>query len=96
MGERVIVESMRLNGRLIATDDTYRVTVNDFLAGGGDGFRVLREGRDAIGGPLDIEALTELRATRVARSTAAPGPLRRASCDAAERPRGSRTSLRFQ
>ena len=56
-GERVIAESMRLDGRIITTDGTYRVTVSSFLASGGDGFRVLRDGRDAIGGPLDIEAL---------------------------------------
>lgn len=57
VGARVIADSMRLDGRTIAADGTYRVTVNDFLVGGGDGFRVLREGRDAVGGPLDIEAL---------------------------------------
>lgn len=56
-GERVIADSMRLNGRAIAADSNYRVTVNSYLAGGGDGFRVLRDGRDAVGGPLDIEAL---------------------------------------
>jgi len=46
-----------LDGRIITSDGTYRVTVSSFLASGGDGFRVLRDGRDAIGGPLDIEAL---------------------------------------
>ncbi len=56
-GERVIADSIRLNGRGIAADGNYRVTVNSYLAGGGDGFRVLRDGRDAVGGPLDIEAL---------------------------------------
>jgi 5'-nucleotidase len=56
-GERVIADSMRLNGRSIAADGNYRVTVNSYLASGGDGFRVLRDGRDAVGGPLDIEAL---------------------------------------
>jgi len=56
-GSRVIADSMRLNGRAIDAGATYRVTVNDFLASGGDGFRVLRDGRDAVGGPLDVEAL---------------------------------------
>jgi 5'-nucleotidase len=56
-GTRVIGDSMRLNGQSIAADGNYRVTFNSFLAGGGDGFRVLRDGRDAEGGPLDIEAL---------------------------------------
>lgn len=57
VGARVIADSMRLDGRTITTDGTYRVTLNDFLVGGGDGFRVLRDSRDAVGGPLDIEAL---------------------------------------
>jgi 5'-nucleotidase len=36
-----------------------RVTINSFLASGGDSFRVLRAGRDRVGGPLDIDAFTE-------------------------------------
>jgi 5'-nucleotidase len=48
---------MRLDGRPIELDDTYRVTVNNFLAEGGDGFRVLREGTDRADGPADIDAL---------------------------------------
>lgn len=57
-GHRVIAASLRLNGRAIDADRPYRVTVNDFLARGGDSFRVLRDGADAVGGPLDIDALT--------------------------------------
>ncbi|MCU0775013.1 MAG: 5'-nucleotidase C-terminal domain-containing protein, partial [Ideonella sp.] len=34
-----------------------RFTVNSFLAEGGDGFAVLREGRERLGGELDIDAL---------------------------------------
>ena len=36
---------------------SYRVTVNDFLARGGDGFTALREGVDRVRGPLDVTAL---------------------------------------
>jgi len=50
---------MRLNGRAIDPTDDVRVTINSFLASGGDSFRVLREGRDRVGGPLDIDAFTE-------------------------------------
>jgi 5'-nucleotidase len=57
VGARVVADSMRLDGRAVDADSTYRVTVNDFLASGGDGFRILREGRDVVGGPLDVEAL---------------------------------------
>ena len=58
-GERIVADSMRLHGRLIAPDQPYRVTVNNFLADGGDGFRVLRDGIDRIGGPVDVDALTD-------------------------------------
>ena len=56
-GERVVAGSMRLDGRPIELEETYRVTVNNFLAEGGDGFRVLREGTDRSAGPADIEAV---------------------------------------
>jgi 5'-nucleotidase len=67
------VDGMRLNGRAVNATDEVRVTVNSFLAEGGDGFRTLRQGRDRVGGPLDIEAFTEyLRAESAARPLA-PG-----------------------
>ncbi len=53
------VEGMRLNGRAVDPAEDVRVTINSFLAAGGDSFRVLREGRDRVGGPLDIDAFTE-------------------------------------
>jgi len=37
---------------------TYRVTVNSFMASGGDGFRVLAEGTNRVGGAQDIDAMT--------------------------------------
>ncbi len=58
-GERIVADSMRLEGRAIEPDRSYRVTVNNFLADGGDGFRVLREGTDRVGGPVDADALAE-------------------------------------
>ena len=67
-GDRVIAESLRLNGRAVDADRHYRVTVNDFLASGGDGFRVLRDGADAVGGPLDIDALIRFIRAGIRRS----------------------------
>ena len=67
------VDAISLNGQPIGPDDTVRVTVNSFLATGGDGFRVLREGRDRVGGPLDIEAFTEYLKTESADKPLAPG-----------------------
>jgi 5'-nucleotidase len=66
----VLADSLRLNGRRIDPDRRYRVTVNDFLALGGDGFSVLREGTELVGGPLDIDALSAY-----VRMESAAGPL---------------------
>jgi 5'-nucleotidase len=45
------------NGVVINPDNIYRVTVNSFLATGGDGFTVLNDGTDRLGGAQDIDAL---------------------------------------
>jgi 5'-nucleotidase len=36
---------------------SYRITVNSFMADGGDGFAVLRQGTDRLGGAVDTDAL---------------------------------------
>ena len=51
------VSDMRFGGEPIDPAKTYRVTVNSFLADGGDGFTVFKEGRDMKGGGQDIDAL---------------------------------------
>ena len=43
-GERVLPERMSLNGQPVDPAASYRVTVNNFLFVGGDGFTVLTEG----------------------------------------------------
>ena len=53
---------------------SYRVTVNSFLADGGDGFIVLIQGTDRLGGAVDTDAL---EAYFVANSPVAPGPQNR-------------------
>lgn len=53
------VAEVRFNNAPIDRAATYTVTVNSFLADGGDGFRVLREGRNRVGGPLDLDALVQ-------------------------------------
>lgn len=55
-GERV--QDLTLDGRPVAPGEALRVTVNSFLAEGGDGFTVLAGGRDRLGGAQDIDALT--------------------------------------
>ncbi len=37
---------------------SYRISVNNFLAGGGDGFTVFQQGTNITGGPIDIDAFT--------------------------------------
>lgn len=53
------VADLRLDGVPIAPDAEYRVTVNSFLAEGGDGFALLREGTQRAGGSPDLDALLD-------------------------------------
>lgn len=48
--------SIMINGAPLDLAASYRVTVNNFLADGGDGFGVLRSGTDRIGGLEDLQA----------------------------------------
>jgi 5'-nucleotidase len=48
---------VRLDGVEIVATAVYRVTMNSFLASGGDGFAAFNEGSNAIGGELDVDAL---------------------------------------
>jgi 5'-nucleotidase len=57
VGQRVLPESLRLDGRPITAASTVRVTVNGFLASGGDSFVLLKQGRDASTGMMDVDAL---------------------------------------
>ncbi len=71
-GERVIPERMSLNGQPIDPAATYRVTVNNFLSTGGDGFTVLRDGTALQTGVFDSDALlTYFRANSPMSPTAA-------------------------
>lgn len=56
-GERVDPESITLNGEPLEEDEEYRVTVNNFMADGGDGFEILTKGTDRTVGPDDLTAL---------------------------------------
>ena len=56
-GARVIEDRMMLNGARIAPAQNYRVTVNNYLALGGDGFTVLKQATAAQFGSYDADAL---------------------------------------
>ena len=56
-GEHVVAASMKLNGAAIESATSYRVTVNDYLALGGDGFTAVKDGTARQYGIYDDEAL---------------------------------------
>jgi 5'-nucleotidase len=74
VGQRVVPGSIRLNGQPVDPQGRYRVTVNSFLAAGGDNFAVFRQGSEPRTGMMDIDALEQ----HVARAgtLAAPGEAR--------------------
>ena len=73
-GDRVDPASITLNGVALSPSANYRVTVNSFLAEGGDRFTVLREGMNRLGGDVDLDALVAYFGTH---SPVPPGPLDR-------------------
>ena len=56
-GERIIADRMTLNGTRIDPAARYRVTVNNYLSVGGDGFTVFTRGADQLTGIYDVDAL---------------------------------------
>ncbi len=73
-GSKVDIASISINGVPINPTATYRVTVNSFLADGGDGFAVLVQGSDRLGGEVDTDAFEDYFA---AYSPVPPGPQNR-------------------
>ncbi|GAA1304783.1 bifunctional metallophosphatase/5'-nucleotidase [Streptomyces sanglieri] len=65
---RVVTDTIKLNGEAIDPAKTYRVAMNEFLAGGGDGFAALGEGTNKLVGPSDLDVFNAYLA---AHSTAA-------------------------
>ncbi|MGW4908495.1 bifunctional metallophosphatase/5'-nucleotidase [Streptomyces sp. NPDC004270] len=71
--DRVVTDSIRLNGTAIDPAATYRVATNSFLAGGGDGFTTLGQGTGDVVGTDDLSALADyLTANSSATSPLAP------------------------
>ncbi|MFC8068971.1 bifunctional metallophosphatase/5'-nucleotidase [Streptomyces sp. NPDC057293] len=57
--DRVVTDSIRLDGAPVDPAATYRVASNSFLAGGGDGFPTLNEGGNELVGGDDLAALEQ-------------------------------------
>jgi 5'-nucleotidase len=68
-GRRIL--DMRLNGQPMGDDATYRVTMNSFLASGGDSFTGFRAGTNPTGGMQDVDAVERY----IAALGATPAPL---------------------
>ena len=55
--DKVFAPSIEIGGVPVIPGDSYRITVNSFLADGGDNFSVLVDGTDRRGGEIDLDAL---------------------------------------
>jgi 5'-nucleotidase len=73
-GQHVAAASIKIKGRVVAPSDRVRVATNSFLASGGDGFSVFRQGADQLGGDIDVDALVAYFRTY---SPLSPGPQNR-------------------
>lgn len=60
---------IRVQGQPLDPKATYRITVNSFMAEGGDGYTILQKGRERLGGAQDIDALL----AHLARGVPTPG-----------------------
>lgn len=58
-GERVEPTDVFVRGQPLELNKSYTITVNSFLADGGDKFFVLKEGAEREMGPADLDALIE-------------------------------------
>lgn len=70
---RVVTDSVKLNGTAIDPAATYRVAMNSFLAGGGDGFAELGKGTNVLVGGDDLAAFEAYLTANS--SAAAPYPV---------------------
>ena len=63
-GQRVVPGSATLDGKPLDAAASYRVTVNSFLADGGDNFGAFKQGRDLRTGAMDVDAFEQFIARR--------------------------------
>lgn len=71
------VTSLSIGGTPVDPAASYRITVNSFLADGGDRFPVLRAGTDRLGGAVDTDALEAYLAPSLTGTPIAPPALDR-------------------
>ena len=71
------VSNLTIGGVAVDPAASYRITVNSFLAEGGDRFTVLAEGTDRLGGAVDTDALEAYIAPSLTGAPVAPPALDR-------------------
>ena len=74
-GQRIL--DLELDGRPIEDARSYRVTISNFLATGGDNFTVFAEGADTVGAGQDLDALEAYFAAAGRLDPPAPDRIRR-------------------
>lgn len=57
VGSRIVLGSVKIGGAPLVTGHIYDVTVNSFLATGGDNFTAFKAGTNQTGGAVDLDAL---------------------------------------
>ena len=68
------VSELKINGVTVDPAASYRITVNNFLAGGGDGFSRFLVGTDLLTGMIDLDVFVAYIENY---SPVAPGPANR-------------------
>jgi 5'-nucleotidase len=56
-GAKIDASTIMIDGVMVEPGTDYRITVNSFLASGGDNFSVLVDGTERLGGEIDLDAL---------------------------------------
>jgi 5'-nucleotidase len=74
VGSKVDPTTIKIGGVTVVAGSDYRVTVNSFMADGGDNFSVLPTGTNRVGGEVDLDALITYFDLN---SPVAPGPQNR-------------------
>ncbi len=59
IGQKVDINSIRINGMTIDPEGSYRIAANLFLADGGDNFTVFKAGVDRVCGVSDLDAFVQ-------------------------------------
>ncbi|MGH2969295.1 MAG: bifunctional metallophosphatase/5'-nucleotidase, partial [Solirubrobacteraceae bacterium] len=71
------ISNLQIGGVAVNPAGSYRITVNSFLADGGDRFTGLRSGTNRLGGAVDTDALTDYLAPSLTGAPIAPPALDR-------------------